>query len=73
MAHLPDSAQLEEHSGQLLLVHDGHGGAQDHQPQHQCNKALHIIKVLQWLADNCMVALGKAAQESLKRSLKKLH
>ncbi len=37
------------------------------------NKALHIIKVLQWLVDNCMVALGKAVQESLKRSLKKLH
>jgi hypothetical protein len=39
----------------------------------KCNKALHIIKVLQWLADDCMVASGKAAQESLKRSLKKLH
>jgi hypothetical protein len=39
----------------------------------KCNKALHIIKVLQWLADDCMVALGKAAQESLKRSIKKLH
>ena len=37
------------------------------------NKALHIIKVLQWLVDDCMVALGKAVQESLKRSLKKLH
>ncbi len=36
------------------------------------NKALHIIKVLQWLVDNCMAALGKAVQASLKRSLKKL-
>ena len=39
----------------------------------KCNKALHIIKVLQWLVDDCVAALGKAAQESLKRSLKKLH
>lgn len=38
----------------------------------KCNKALHLIKVLQWLADNSPAALGKAAQAGIKRSLKKL-
>lgn len=37
------------------------------------NKALHLIKVLQWLADDCLTATGKAAQEGIKQSLKKLH
>jgi hypothetical protein len=37
------------------------------------NKALHLIKVLQWLANNCLTATGKAAQEGIKQSLKKLH